>query len=110
MGRTEEWFEERVGVSGLAETGNELLSKRVPSHINYAFTLGTAAITLFMTQVGSGILLALNYTASMEGAHESVWRITHEISSGWLIRSGANGSARWFRRLPTPSRSPSTRW
>ena len=87
MGRTEEWFEERVGVSGLAETGNELLSKRVPSHINYAFTLGTAAITLFMTQVGSGILLALNYTASMEGAHESVWRITHEISSGWLIRS-----------------------
>lgn len=88
MGRLRTWWEERLGLSGFARFGREQLYKPVPPHAgSYAFTLGTAALVLFMTQVGSGILLALNYSSSMDRAYESVRRITHEIPGGWLIRS-----------------------
>lgn len=87
MGRLKAWLEERLGLSLFKKFGSEQLHKPVPAHSNYAFTLGTAALVLFMTQVGSGTLLALNYSSSMKDAHASVQRITFEISSGWLIRS-----------------------
>ena len=94
MGRIKEWVEDRFGISTFTKFGQDYLNKPVPDHVNYAFTLGTAALVLFMTQVGSGILLALNYTPSLEEAHASVWTITYDIPSGWFIRSfhawGAN--------------------
>lgn len=82
-----QWLEYRLGLSGLKRAGQAYLDKRVPSHVNYAFTLGTAALALFATQVASGILLALNYSCSLASAHESVRRITYELPSGWLLRS-----------------------
>lgn len=94
MGRAKDWIEERFGVSTFVKAGQDYLAKPVPPHVNYAFTLGTAALALFMTQVGTGILLALNYTGSLEEAHESVRAITYDVPSGWFIRSfhawGAN--------------------
>lgn len=87
MGRLRSWLEERLGLSAFEEFGREQLYKPVPPHANYAFTLGTAALVLFMTQVGSGILLALNYSTSLDKAHASVHRITYELPAGWLIRS-----------------------
>ena len=35
----------------------------------------------------TGILLAFYYVPDPSQAYESVWRITHEISLGWWIRS-----------------------
>ena len=87
MGRLKNWIEERFEVSTFTKAGNDYLNKPVPDHVNYAFTLGTAALVLFMTQVGSGILLAMNYTPSLEEAHASVGNITYDIPSGWFIRS-----------------------
>ena len=88
MNRLKQWFEERLGLSLFLEFGKKQVEKPVPPHAGtYAFTLGTAALVLFMTQVGSGILLALNYSSSMKEAYASVARITYELPSGWLIRS-----------------------
>jgi quinol-cytochrome oxidoreductase complex cytochrome b subunit len=82
------WLDDRLGLGALAKFNREQLHKPVPPHAShYAFTLGTAALVLFMTQVGSGILLALNYSCSMDQAYRSVERITFEIPAGWLIRS-----------------------
>jgi quinol-cytochrome oxidoreductase complex cytochrome b subunit len=88
MARLAQWLEERLGLSDFARFGSEQLHKPVPPHAgSYAFTLGTAAMVLFMTQIASGLLLALNYSSSMEQSYESVHRITHELPQGWLIRS-----------------------
>ena len=82
------WLDDRLGLAAISKFNLEQLHKPVPPHAsNYAFTLGTAALVLFMTQVGSGILLALNYSSSMEQAYKSVQRITFELPAGWLIRS-----------------------
>jgi quinol-cytochrome oxidoreductase complex cytochrome b subunit len=87
MGRLSGWLEERLGISTFAKFGSDYLDKPVPKHVNYAFTLGTAALTLFATQVASGVLLAFNYSSSMKDAYDSVHRITHELPAGWLLRS-----------------------
>ncbi len=87
MGRLRDWIEERTGVSTFEKFGQDYLAKPVPPHVNYSFTLGTAALVLFMTQIGSGILLAFNYSCSLAQAHDSVSRITYDLPSGWLIRS-----------------------
>ena len=87
MGRLRDWIEERAGVSTFEKFGQDYLAKPVPPHVNYAFTLGTAALVLFMTQIGSGILLSFNYSCSLGQAYDSVQRITFDVPSGWLIRS-----------------------
>jgi quinol-cytochrome oxidoreductase complex cytochrome b subunit len=87
MGRLKDWIEERTGASTFEKFGQDYLSKPVPPHVNYSFTLGTAALVLFMTQIGSGILLAFNYSSSLGQAYDSVARITFDVPSGWLIRS-----------------------
>lgn len=87
MKRLWAWLEARLGLSMFREFGNQQLHKPVPAHANYAFTLGTAALVLFTTQVASGILLAMNYSSGLEKAHLSVHRITYELPSGWLLRS-----------------------
>jgi len=88
------WLDDRLGLTLFSQFNREQLHKPVPKHAsNYAFTLGTAALVLFMSQVGSGILLALNYSCSLgDGqenipAYSSVRNITFEIPAGWLIRS-----------------------
>lgn len=69
------------------EFGQKQLYKPVPAHANYAFTLGTAALVVFMTQVASGILLAMNYSSGLEQAYVSVHAITFSLPAGWLLRS-----------------------
>ncbi|MBI2933603.1 MAG: cytochrome bc complex cytochrome b subunit [Planctomycetes bacterium] len=81
------WLDERVGLEAVSRFATAQLEKPVPRGLNYAFTLGTAAMVLFGTQVGSGILLAMNYSSSMEAAYASVQRITYDVPCGWLIRS-----------------------
>lgn len=87
MGRLRSWLDDRLGLSMFEEFGRKQLYKPVPAHANYAFTLGTAALVLFMTQVASGILLAMNYSSAQEKAYESVHRITYALPGGWVIRS-----------------------
>ena len=87
MNRLRKWLEDRLGLSMFEEFGQKQLYKPVPSHANYAFTLGTAALVVFMTQVASGILLAMNYSSGLEQAHVSVHQITFVLPAGWLIRS-----------------------
>lgn len=87
MKRIRKWLEDRLGLSMFEKFGQQQLAKPVPAHSNYAFTLGTAALVLFMTQVASGILLAMNYSSGLDQAHASVHRITFDLPSGWLLRS-----------------------
>lgn len=81
------WLDDRLGIRDLGTLLRGEMNKPVPAHVNWAFTLGLAAFALFMLQAASGILLALNYTPSMNGAYDSTARITNEIDFGWLIRS-----------------------
>ena len=82
-----EWLEERLGWRGWIRAARDELAKPVPAHVNWSFTLGTAAGFFFCVLVATGALLALNYSASLSTGHASVRDITHEQAGGWLLRS-----------------------
>lgn len=91
--RWADWLDERLGTRGFSALVRRELDRPVPAHVNAFHTLGAVAFALFGLLAVTGVLLALNYTPSMEGAYPSVRRISHELSFGWLIRSIHHWSA-----------------
>jgi menaquinol-cytochrome c reductase cytochrome b subunit len=78
-----EWVEERSGFVGLIE---KFLFRNVPRDTSWLQTLGFSLLMVFVLQATTGMLLAMNYTPSAEGAHESIAYITNDATLGWLVR------------------------
>jgi len=81
----EQWLDDRLG---LEEVRAPIRKKTVPVHrhtIWYYF--GGMTLFFFIVQVVTGILLAIYYNGSAEGAYESVTHITNVVPFGWFIRS-----------------------
>jgi menaquinol-cytochrome c reductase cytochrome b subunit len=86
-----DWFEER---SGLVGGVRYFLFRNVPSDINWMQTLGSAALTAFLVQAITGVILAMYYTPSattdphtgVPVAYESIQNISDNLFMGWLVR------------------------
>src|SRR5579875_87752 len=91
-----DWLEER---SGLVGGIRYFLFRNVPSDVNWMQTLGSAALTAFLVQAITGVILAMYYTPSAATdpatgkpvAYESIQNITDHLTLGWLVR----GMHRW---------------
>ena len=91
-----DWLEERSGLVGGVKY---FLFRNVPSDINWMQTLGSAALTAFLVQAITGVILAMYYVPSATTdpatgkpvAWESIDRITNDLTMGWLVR----GMHRW---------------
>jgi len=86
-----DWLEERSGLVGGVKY---FLFRNVPSDINWMQTLGSAALTAFLVQAITGVILAMYYTPSVQTdpatgqpvAWESIRHITDDVTMGWLVR------------------------
>jgi menaquinol-cytochrome c reductase cytochrome b subunit len=78
-----DWVEER---SGLVSVGRFFLFRNVPRDISFLQTLGSAALTIFIVQVVTGIILAMYYDPSTSQAYDSIRFITDQATLGWLVR------------------------
>jgi len=78
-----DWVEERSGLVGYTKW---FLFRRVPHDISWAQTLGSAALTAFISQVVTGIVLAFYYKPDPDRAYESILHITNDVTLGWLVR------------------------
>ena len=83
-----DWLEERSGLVGATKY---FLFRKVPSDTNWFHTLGSATLTAFLVQLGTGVILAFYYKPHPDEAYESIRHITHEVTLGWLVR----GMHRW---------------
>jgi menaquinol-cytochrome c reductase cytochrome b subunit len=83
-----DWVEER---SGLVSLNRYLLFRNVPRDISWLQTLGAALITTFLIQAVTGVILAMYYHPTPDGAFESIRYITDTATLGWLVR----GMHRW---------------
>ena len=91
-----DWLEERSGLVGGVKY---FLFRKVPSDINWMQTLGSAALTAFLVQAITGVILAMYYVPSADidphtgqpVAWESIVNITDHLTLGWLVR----GMHRW---------------
>ena len=78
-----EWVEERSGWIGLVEA---FLFRNVPGDTSWLQTLGSSLLTVFLMQSITGIVLAMSYHPSPNGAYESIRYITDVETLGWLVR------------------------
>ncbi len=78
-----DWVEER---SGLVSLNKYLLFRNVPSDISWLQTLGAALITTFLIQAVTGVILAMYYHPTPDGAFDSIRYITDTATLGWLVR------------------------
>src|SRR5271166_6287723 len=79
------WFDLRLQ---LGAPIRETLEHPVPREsASWFYVFGSAALTVFMFQIVTGILLALIYVPSAGEAWNSLQQLNHSIALGWYIRA-----------------------
>jgi ubiquinol-cytochrome c reductase cytochrome b subunit len=79
------WLDERLK---LGATIRQTAGHTVPrSTASWFYVFGSAALTVFLLQVVTGILLALVYVPSAGDAWNSLQLLNHSVSLGWFIRA-----------------------
>ena len=79
------WFDRRLQ---LAAPVREIAEHRVPRNAaSWWYVFGTAALTVFILQIVTGILLALIYVPSAGEAWSSLQALNHDVTLGWFIRA-----------------------
>jgi ubiquinol-cytochrome c reductase cytochrome b subunit len=79
------WLDYRLK---LGATIRETVTHPVPRNTaSWFYVFGSAALTVFLLQVVTGILLALIYVPSAAEAWNSLQTLDHSVSLGWFIRA-----------------------
>ena len=85
LSRIGDWFEQRLQIAGAIREATEHPIPRKSASWWYVF--GSAALTIFILQVVTGILLALMYVPSAAEAWNSLQFLNHSVTLGWLLRA-----------------------
>jgi ubiquinol-cytochrome c reductase cytochrome b subunit len=79
------WFDKRLQI------GNTILATaehRVPREsASWWYVFGSAALTIFVLQIFTGIMLALVYVPSAAEAWNSLQYLNHGVTLGWFLRA-----------------------
>nr|AAN04878.1 cytochrome b [Chrysolophus pictus obscurus] len=76
---------------------NSLIDLPAPSNISAWWNFGSLLAVCLMTQILTGLLLAMHYTADTSLAFSSVAHTCRNVQYGWLIRNlHANGASFFF--------------
>ncbi len=78
------WFDRRLDLTSIRRA---LLDRLVPDRLTWWHTLGSAALTVFLVQVVTGVVLATFYSPSPDHAYESVLYLQREVSGGAFLRA-----------------------
>src|SRR6202041_3430429 len=80
-----DWFDLRLQLGApIRETAEHPVPRETAS---WFYVFGSAALTCFMLQVLTGILLALIYVPSAGEAWNSLQTLNHGVSLGWFLRA-----------------------
>jgi ubiquinol-cytochrome c reductase cytochrome b subunit len=76
---------------------NHLIDYPTPINMNYFWTFGALASVCLITQIITGIFLAMHYTPHIDYAFVSVEHIMRDVNNGWLVRYlHSNGASMFF--------------
>jgi ubiquinol-cytochrome c reductase cytochrome b subunit len=78
------WFNERMGIRSIMRAS---LDEPIPGGARLAYIFGSGLLFIFISQVITGLCLALYYVPSVESAHSSVAYITKQVAAGQFLRS-----------------------
>jgi ubiquinol-cytochrome c reductase cytochrome b subunit len=78
------WLNRRTGMDALLRTA---LYEPIPGGARFAYIFGSGLLFIFISQVITGVFLALYYVPSADHAHTTVAYITKAITAGSFLRS-----------------------
>ena len=90
------WFDERMPLPRLVynAVGG---GYAVPRNLNYGWNFGVLSGIFLVVQIITGIVLAMHYYASADGAFNSIEHIMRDVNGGWMLRyAHANGASFFF--------------
>lgn len=89
------WLDERLPVPRLMH--GQFVDFPTPRNLNYLWTVGGILTFFLVSQIVTGIVLAMHYAPTAAGAFDSVEHIRRNVNYGWLIRNlHAVGASMFF--------------
>jgi ubiquinol-cytochrome c reductase cytochrome b subunit len=89
------WMDSRLPIMRLAH--DSFVDYPTPKNLNYWWTFGGILTFCLVTQIVTGIILAMHYTPHTSMAFNSVEHIMRDVNYGWLMRYiHANGASMFF--------------
>ena len=89
-----QWFDSRLPLLTLS---HHLQAYPTPKNLNYWWTFGGILTFCLITQIVTGLVLAMHYVAHVDLAFESIEHIMRNVNYGWLLRYvHANGASMFF--------------
>ncbi|WP_176085462.1 cytochrome b N-terminal domain-containing protein [Martelella sp. HB161492] len=88
------WIDSRLPLPRLVH--DSFVSYPVPRNLNYAYTFGAMLSVMLVVQIATGVVLAMHYTASTDGAFLSVEKMMRDVNYGWLLRYMHSNGASFF--------------
>ncbi|HEY0052134.1 MAG TPA: cytochrome b/b6 [Caulobacteraceae bacterium] len=90
----EKWLDARLPI---VRFGADYMALPTPRNLNYWWTFGAILIFCLVTQIVTGVVLAMHYVPNVDMAFASVERIMRDVNGGWLVRYiHANGASMFF--------------
>jgi quinol-cytochrome oxidoreductase complex cytochrome b subunit len=78
------WVEYRLPIFGFAK--GLIYDFPAPRNLNYFWNFGSMAAVMLISQILTGLFLAMHYAANTAVAFDSVEHIMRDVNYGWLIR------------------------
>nr|YP_009408796.1 cytochrome b [Eurycea cirrigera]ASK85753.1 cytochrome b [Eurycea cirrigera]ASS30856.1 cytochrome b [Eurycea cirrigera] len=76
---------------------NSFIDLPAPSNLSYLWNFGSLLGVCLITQILTGLFLAMHYTADTTSAFSSVAHICRDVNYGWLVRNiHTNGASIFF--------------
>jgi len=89
------WLDARLPMPRLMY--DSFVAYPVPRNLNGWYTFGGILSVMMISQILTGVVLAMHYVASTQLAFESVEHIMRDVNYGWLIRRmHSNGASMFF--------------
>ncbi|MGA8691776.1 MAG: cytochrome b/b6, partial [Methyloceanibacter sp.] len=78
------WLDARLPVPRLMY--EQFITFPTPRNLNYWWTFGGILSFMLVAQIATGVVLAMHYVPTAEGAFDSVEHIMRDVNWGWLLR------------------------
>jgi ubiquinol-cytochrome c reductase cytochrome b subunit len=79
------WLDSRLPIIRLAH--DSFVAYPTPRNLNYFWTFGAILTFCLITQIVTGVVLAMHYVPHVDHAFASVQRIERDVPFGWLIQN-----------------------
>ena len=79
----EKWLDKRLPI---VRMGADFMTYPSPRNLNYWWTFGGILTLCLISQIITGVILAMHYVPHVDLAFESVQRIKRDVPFGWLLQ------------------------